>query len=103
MSTDHSDDADFLEEIIEERAAKNPTFPVMVEEAYQRRLLLRRIAEARKAAHLSRTAVAARMNTSESAVARLEAAAVDPKLSTLERFAAAVGKRIHWELVDAKR
>jgi ribosome-binding protein aMBF1 (putative translation factor) len=103
VPTDHIDDADFLEEIIEERATKNPAFPVMVEEAYQRRLLLRRITEARKAAHLSRTTVAARMNTSESAVARLEAAAVDPKLSTLERYAAAVGKQIRWELVDANR
>jgi hypothetical protein len=43
------------------------------------------------------------MNTSESAVARLEAAAGDPKLPTIERFAAAVEKRIHWELIDANR
>jgi predicted transcriptional regulator len=43
------------------------------------------------------------MGTSEAAVARLEAAAVDPKVSTIERFAAAVGKRIHWELVDANQ
>jgi len=73
----------------------------MADEAYERRLLLRQIAEARKAAKLTRTVVAARMGTSEAAVARLEAAAVDPKASTIERFAAAVGKRIHWELVDA--
>jgi transcriptional regulator with XRE-family HTH domain len=75
----------------------------MVDEAYERRVLLRKIAEARKAARLSRTAVAARMGTSEAAVARLEAGAVDPKASTIERFAAAVGKRIRWQLVDVDK
>jgi predicted transcriptional regulator len=75
----------------------------MVDEAYERRLLLRQLAEARKAAKLSCTVVAARMGTSEAAVARLEAATVDPKASTIERFAAAVGKRVQWEMVDAKR
>jgi ribosome-binding protein aMBF1 (putative translation factor) len=94
-------DTDFLDEVIGERAAKNPVFPAMVEEAYLRRLLLRQLAEARKEAHLSRTAVASRMHTSEAAIARLEAASTDPKVSTIERFAAAVGKSIHWELVDA--
>lgn len=102
MSTPTEIETDFLDEIIEERAANNPAFPAMVDEAYERRLLLRQLAEARKAAHLTRTVVAARMGTSEAAVARLEGATVDPKTSTVERFAAAVGKRIHWELVDAK-
>jgi ribosome-binding protein aMBF1 (putative translation factor) len=92
---------DFIDEIIEERTARNPAFATMVDEAYHRRVLLREIAEARKAARLTRTVVAARMGTSEAAVARLESAAVDPRISTIERFAAAVGKRVHWELVDA--
>lgn len=96
----HSDEIDFLEEVIEERTAKNPAFPAMVDEAYDRRVLLRKIAEARRAAKLTRTVVAARMGTSEAAVARLEAASVDPRASSIERFAAAVGKRIRWELVD---
>jgi ribosome-binding protein aMBF1 (putative translation factor) len=95
-----ADDFDFLDEVIHERSLENPAFPRMVDETYERRILLRRLAEARKAAKLSRTIVAARMGTSEAAVARLEAAAVDPKASTIERFAAAVGKRIRWELVD---
>jgi ribosome-binding protein aMBF1 (putative translation factor) len=93
---------EFLDEVIEERSAHNPAFPAMVDEAYDRRVLLRQLAETRKAAKLSRTAVAARMGTSEAAVARLEAATVDPKASTIERFAAAVGKRIRWEIIDAE-
>jgi ribosome-binding protein aMBF1 (putative translation factor) len=99
----HDDtDGDFLDEVIEERRTHNPAFPAMVDEAYERRLLLRQLAEARKSAKLSRTVVAARMGTSEAAVARLEAATVDPKASTIERFAAAVGKRVQWEIVDAR-
>jgi len=49
---------------------------------------------------LSQTAVAARMGTSQSAVARLESAEVDVKLSTIERYAAAVGQRVEFHLVD---
>lgn len=98
----HDDaDDDFLDEVIEERGAHNPAFPAMVDHAYERRLLLRQLAEARKSAKLSRTVVAARMGTSEAAVARLEAATVDPKASTIGRYAAAVGKRVQWVIVDA--
>ncbi len=93
---------DFLNELVKERTAMNPAFTGMVEDDYQRRLLLRQLMEARKAAHLTRTVVAARMGTSEAAVARLEAATGDPRASTIERFAAAVGKRIQWEIVEAK-
>ena len=51
---------------------------------------------------MSRTAVAARMGTSEAAIARLEACRVDPRVSTLERFAEAVGTHLEWRLVDAR-
>src|SRR5947209_12605053 len=99
----HNDsEGDFLDEVIQDRRTRNPAFPAMVDEAYERRLLLRQLAEARKSAKLSRTVVAARMGTSEAAVARLEAATVDPKASTIERYAAAVGKRVQWEIVDAR-
>jgi predicted transcriptional regulator len=47
---------------------------------------------------LSQTEVAARMGTSQSAVARLEAGDVDIRLSTLERYAAAVGRELRWHL-----
>lgn len=99
--SDHALHMDFLDEIIEERTRSTPDFPAMVEEAFQLRVLLRELGDARRAAGLPRTAVAARMRTSESSVARLEAAITDPKFSTIERFAAAVGKRIRWEIVDS--
>jgi predicted transcriptional regulator len=51
---------------------------------------------------LSQTEVAARMGTSQSAVARLEAAAGDVRLSSLERYAAAVEQIIDWRLGEAR-
>jgi ribosome-binding protein aMBF1 (putative translation factor) len=60
--------------------------------------LLRELAERRQAAGLSQTEVAARMGTSQSAVARLESGAADVRASTLERYAAAVGGQITWKL-----
>jgi transcriptional regulator with XRE-family HTH domain len=47
---------------------------------------------------LSQTEVAARMGTSQSAVARLESGEADLRLSTLERYAAAIGQRLDWRL-----
>ena len=60
--------------------------------------LVRALAGQRQAAGLSQTEVAARMGTSQSAVARLESGAADVRASTLERYAAAVGGQITWEV-----
>src|SRR6185437_5364159 len=66
--------------------------------AEQRADLVRELVEQRLAAGLSQTEVAARMGTSQSAVARLESGATDARASTLERYAAAVGGEINWSL-----
>jgi hypothetical protein len=65
-----------------------------------RRRLVGELAAQRQAAGLSQTQVAARMGTSQSAVARLEAGAADARASTLERYAAAIGSEISWRLQD---
>ena len=59
---------------------------------------VRELVGQRQAAGLSQTEVAARMGTSQSAVARLEAGTTDVRTSTLERYAAAVGGQITWKL-----
>ena len=46
---------------------------------------------------------AAAMGTSQSQIARLESANIDAKLSTVEKLAAVLGKRLEWRLVDAAR
>ena len=66
--------------------------------AGERGRLVRELAEQRQAAGLSQTEIAARMGTSQSAVARLESGTVDVRASTLERYAAAVGSEITWKL-----
>ena len=66
--------------------------------AEQRAQLVRDLATQRQAAGLSQTEVAARMGTSQSAVARLESGTADIRASTLERYAAAIGGEITWKL-----
>ena len=79
-----------LRRIAEEQAARKM--------AEDRGRLIRELAEQRQAAGLSQTEVAARMGTSQSAVARLESGTADVRASTLERYAAAVGGQITWNL-----
>jgi transcriptional regulator with XRE-family HTH domain len=62
----------------------------------QRRQLVAELTEQRRSAGLSQTEVAARMGTSQSAVARLETGEADVRVSTLERYAAAIGSQLAW-------
>src|ERR1700761_5612488 len=71
--------------------------------AERRAGLVRGLVEQRLAVGLSQTEVAARMGTSQSAVARLESGATDARASTLERYAAAIGGEIHWSLNELSR
>jgi len=71
--------------------------------AAQRLGLVRDLVAQRQAAGLSQTEVAARMGTSQSAVARLESGATDARASTLERYAAAIGGEITWRLNELSR
>jgi ribosome-binding protein aMBF1 (putative translation factor) len=64
----------------------------------ERSRLLADLTARRQAAGLSQTQIAARMGTSQSAVARLEAGEGDVRISTLERYAAAIGSQIAWQL-----
>jgi len=66
--------------------------------AEDRGRLVRELAGQRQAVGLSQTEIAARMGTSQSAVARLESGTGDVRASTLERYAAAVGSQITWKL-----
>jgi transcriptional regulator with XRE-family HTH domain len=62
--------------------------------------LVRLLARRRQDQGLSQTEVAARMGTSQSAVARLEAAAGDLRLSTLQRYAAALDAHVGFAVRD---
>ena len=76
-----------------------PVFPGFREIASRRRRqVIEELAAARREASLSQTEVAARMGTSQSVVARLESGQIDARLSTLQRYAAAIGSDLQVEL-----
>jgi len=75
-----------------------PVFPGFREMAERRRTMTDALVARRLKLGLSQTEVAARMKTSQSAVARLESGDADVRLSTLERYAAALGQRLEWQL-----
>ena len=75
-----------------------PVFPGFREMAERRRALADELVERRQALGLSQTEVAARMGTSQSAVARLESGDADVRLSTLERYVAALGQELDWRV-----
>lgn len=93
---------DELDELVAERTDRNPVFAEMMDEALRARELVRELTSARTTQGLSQTVVAARMGTSQSVVARIEQGDRDVRLSTLARYAAAVGRRISWSTADAR-
>jgi transcriptional regulator with XRE-family HTH domain len=93
---------DALEELIEEGTRRNPEFPRLLDEYGRRREVGYDLQVERKAQGQSQTLIAARMGTSASVVSKLEWGG-DVKLSTLQRYAAAVGKILVLSLEDAPK
>ena len=73
-------------------------FPGFREMAERRRALATELVRRRRQLGLSQSEVAARMGTSQSAVARFESGSGDVRLSTVERYAAALGRSLDWSL-----
>jgi transcriptional regulator with XRE-family HTH domain len=94
---------DFLNEITDKRTKANKDFPQMIDANLRARRLLRSLAERRMKLGLSQTAVAAKMGTSQSALARLEGGESDPRISTVERYALAVGQELAHRSVPTKK
>ena len=78
----------------------DPVFPGFREMAERRQALTGELVELRRGLGLSQTQVAARMGTSQSAVARLETGTADVLMSTVERYASALGRRLEWTLEE---
>jgi DNA-binding transcriptional regulator YiaG len=93
------EDQDFLDEVIEESTALNPKFPQLVAQARRKRELLSALGEQRRRLKVSQNVVATTMGTSQSAVSELETAASDVKVSTVEKYAGALGFAVQYHLV----
>jgi transcriptional regulator with XRE-family HTH domain len=86
------------EEIEAELRVRYPGLDRLVAAITRRKRGLRALGSWRGAT--TQAAVAERVGTSQSAIARLEQGQVDPKLSTLERYAAALQANFVWAIVD---
>jgi len=79
-------------------SSRRSRFPGLEGSGERRRGLIEELARVRRESELSQTEIAARMGTSQSAVARLESGELDARLSTLERYAAALGRTVDWQV-----
>ena len=76
-------------------------FPGFRQMAERRHSLSGQLVSLRRELGLSQTEVAVRMGTSQSAVARFEAGDLDVRLSTVVRYATAVGGSLEWRIEHA--
>jgi HTH-type transcriptional regulator / antitoxin HipB len=92
-----------LETYVERRKRKSPRFAKDFESGYQAfefSVMLRR---AREAAGVTQETVAQKLRTKKSAISRIENHAGDIRLSTLEKYANALGMRIRVQLIRSSR
>ena len=75
-----------------------PLFPGFRQMAERRQSLSGQLVDLRHRLGLSQVEVAARMGTSQSAVARFESGDLDVRLSTVERYTDALGARLEWRI-----
>jgi len=73
-------------------------FPGFRQMAERRHTLSGQLVALRRDVGLSQAEVAARMGTSQSAVARFEAGDLDVRLSTVERYTTALGGTLEWRI-----
>jgi transcriptional regulator with XRE-family HTH domain len=88
-----------LKKYIEERKKRDPEFAYGYDEGYEQFKIGMMIREARESAGLSQEELAKRLQTKKTAISRIENHAEDIKLSTLERVAYSLGKRLEVSIV----
>jgi DNA-binding XRE family transcriptional regulator len=83
-----------LDRYIETRTEREPEFVGMVEQEYENLRIGELIRNLRKEHHLSQEQLAERLDTTKSAISRLENHADSIRLSTLERVAKVFDRRV---------
>lgn len=89
-----------LQAYISERKKADPEFAKGYDEGFRNFKIGVLLKQAREKAGLTQDEVAEQLNTKKTAVSRIENHAEDIRLSTLEKYANAFGKRLKVELVD---
>jgi HTH-type transcriptional regulator / antitoxin HipB len=85
---------DDLEKYVEKRKKRSPAFAAGFETGYEQFKIGVMLRAAREEAGLTQEELAVRLRTKKSAISRIENHAEDIRLSTLERFAEAIGRRL---------
>lgn len=88
-----------LKKYLADRKAVDKNFNEGYDEGYQAFKFGVLLKEARKSAGLTQDELALKLHTQKSAISRIENHSDDVKLSTLERFATALGKKLEIRLV----
>ena len=83
---------------IKKRKTRDPKFAENFDSGYEQFKIGAILKQAREEAGLTQEELAAKLNTKKSAISRIENHAEDIKLSTLERFANALGKELRLEV-----
>lgn len=84
-----------LERYIEKRKKRDPEFAKDYEIGYAEFKIGVMLRQAREEAGLTQEELARKLNTKKSTVSRIENHAEDIRLSTLEKYAKALGKKLH--------
>ncbi len=79
---------------LKERFMKDPAFRKEYARADEEYALVEAMVRARTAANLTQSELAARIGTTQSAIARLEGGKLSPSVRTLRRYAEATGVRL---------
>ncbi len=88
-----------LKSYIVKRKSRDPEFARGYDSGYQEFKIGAMLRLAREEAGLTQEQLAKKLKTKKTAISRIENHAEDIKLSTLERFAKALGKELHIEVV----
>ncbi len=88
-----------LKRYIEQRKATDPDFATDYEAGYQQFKIGAMLRLAREEAGLTQEQLARKLRTKKSAISRIENHAEDIKLSTLEKIAQALGKKLRVEVL----
>jgi HTH-type transcriptional regulator / antitoxin HipB len=86
-----------------DRATRDPEFAEGLESGYEEFKVGVLLRQAREEAGLTQEELATRLDTKKSAISRIENHAGDIRLSTLERYAKALGRQLSLELRPARR